>query len=241
MQPAETLVTYYTGGGYLSSHPDWHTADAAWKADQVLKLLQKNRLEPRSVLEIGCGSGEILNVLHRSMPDYTRFTGLEISPQAYGMAQAKTKERLEFKLGGTDDVADVIMYDLILIMDVFEHVEDFYGFLRKARQSGTHFVFHIPLDLSVQTVLRAKPLLRKRRNAGHIHYFTLETALAALADTGFNVRDWHYTASYTDRPVRTFRSRLLNIPRRLFFALNKSLTVRILGGYSLLVYAVPSE
>jgi 2-polyprenyl-3-methyl-5-hydroxy-6-metoxy-1,4-benzoquinol methylase len=157
------------------------------------------------------------------------------------MARTKAKERLEFKLGGTEEVSAGNPHDLVLIMDVFEHVEDFYGFLRKVRQTGKNFVFHIPLDLSVQTVLRAKPLLRKRKKAGHIHYFTHETALATLADTGFDVRDWNYTASYTDRPARTFRSRLLNIPRRLFFALNQGLTVRILGGYSLLVYAIPSK
>jgi hypothetical protein len=38
-------------------------------------------------------------------------------------------------------------------------------------------------------------------------------------------------------PGKPLRSRILNIPRKLMFKLNKNLTARILGGYSLLVLA----
>jgi len=40
---------------------------------------------------------------------------------------------------------------------LFEHVEDYLGFLRKMKTKATFKVFHIPLDLSVQTVLRMSP------------------------------------------------------------------------------------
>lgn len=228
---------FYTEGGYLSNHPMWHTEDASWKASNIFRMIRKNGLNPNTVCEIGCGAGEILNVLHSKLPDTTRFSGYEISPQAFDMAKEREKDRLQFFLNPLESMPADHYYDLGLMIDVFEHVEDFYGFLKTSRRTSKQMIFHIPLDLSVQSVFRAKPLLRKRERSGHIHYFTKETALAALKDTGFRVVDHFYTGSYTDRPARTFLSRMANIPRRIFFALNKDLTVRLLGGYSLMVLA----
>lgn len=228
---------FYTEGGYLSNHPSWHTEDAAWKASHILRMIRKNGLQPSSVCEIGCGAGEILNVLLAELPDTVRFTGYEISPQAFEMARKREKDRLQFFMNPLESVPANHGYDLGLMIDVFEHVEDFYGFLKTSRKTCRQMIFHIPLDLSVQSVMRAKPLLRKRERSGHIHYFTKETALASLRDSGYRVIDHFYTGSYTDRPARTALSRIANVPRRIFFSLNKDLTVRVLGGYSLMVLA----
>ena len=45
-----------------------------------------------------------------------------------------------------------IKVETALLMDtVLEHLEDYFGFLRKLKTRATYKVFHIPLDLSVQT------------------------------------------------------------------------------------------
>jgi 2-polyprenyl-3-methyl-5-hydroxy-6-metoxy-1,4-benzoquinol methylase len=49
-------------------------------------------------------------------------------------------------------------FDVVMAIDVFEHVEDYLGFIRRLRVKGEYKVFHIPLDLSVQTVLRVSPI-----------------------------------------------------------------------------------
>jgi hypothetical protein len=85
--------------------------------------------------------------------------------------------------------------------------------------------------------LRSSPILAGRKQVGHIHYFTKETALAALVDTGYEVVDYFFTAGMVELPGKPLKSRILNIPRKLMFKLNKNLTARILGGYSLLVLA----
>ncbi len=67
-----------------------------------------------------------------------------------------------------------------MAIDVFEHVEDYFGFLRKIK--GEYKIFHIPLDLSMQTVLRATPIIANRKTLGNVHYFTKEIAIEALTD-----------------------------------------------------------
>ena len=79
-----------------------------------------------------------------------------------------------------------------MAIDVFEHVEDYFGFLRKLREKAEYKIFHIPLDLSVQTVLRSSPIIKGRKSVGHIHYFTKETALETLKDTGYEIIDYFY-------------------------------------------------
>src|SRR5262245_45686070 len=129
----------YQDGTYLDLHPDWHVGHSAWKADQVLKMLTRNNLRPRTVCEVGCGAGEILAQLHDRMPDDLHFTGYEVSAQAAQLCEQRRKPRLNFMLG--DAFADPTQYDMVLSLDVIEHVEDIYGFLRALRKKGAHKVF----------------------------------------------------------------------------------------------------
>ncbi len=224
----------YLNGTYLHRNPTYHTEDSRWKAQQVLKMLARYQLPIQTVCEVGCGAGEILLHLQRHMPPETLFYGYDISPQAYALCKPHENERLTFYC---EDLLskDTPPFDLLLCLDVLEHVEDYMGFLRKLRGKGRYKLFHIPLDLSVQTVLRSTPILRARESVGHLHYFTKETALLTLRDSGYEVVDYFYTP--TVEQGKGFIFRLIKIPRRMLMSLSADLTVRLLGGHSLLVLA----
>jgi cyclopropane fatty-acyl-phospholipid synthase-like methyltransferase len=232
---AEPPGSIYETGEYVERNPTYHVEDSSWKARQILRMIRKNSLEPGTVCEIGCGAGEILKQLQSNMPDDTEFFGYEISPQAFALCQQRENERLHFYC---EDLikSDRSYFDLLLCIDVFEHVQDYIGFLRDLRGKARYKLFHIPLDMSAQWVMRGRPILREREQAGHLHYFMKETALAALRDAGYEVLDWTYTAGAIDNP-RSAKARLASWPRRLLMRLNQDLTVRMLGGYSLLVLA----
>jgi hypothetical protein len=129
-----------------------------------------------------------------------------------------------------------VFFDLLLVLDVFEHVPDCYGFLKNIRSKGDLKIFHIPLDLSVQAVLRKRGLLTRRELYGHIHYFTKETALETLKDSGYDVLDYFYTPRCIELANKMIQ-KIAVLPRRACFAMNEDSTVRVLGGYSLLVLA----
>ena len=150
--------------------------------------------------------------------------------------QKKSRDSLLFKL--QDLLKDNDDYfDILMAIDVFEHVEDYFLFLRKIREKAKYKIFHIPLDLSVQTVLRSSPIIKSRKCVGHIHYFTKETALETLKDTGYEIVDYFYTSGSLELPNRGWKANLLKIPRKLAFSINKDFAVRLLGGYSLMVLA----
>jgi len=71
----------YIDESYLSENPSWHSEDAIWKASQISLILKDHQINPLSICEVGCGSGDILRHLHQFYPN-TRLVGYDISPQA---------------------------------------------------------------------------------------------------------------------------------------------------------------
>ncbi|MBI5960299.1 MAG: methyltransferase domain-containing protein [Chloroflexi bacterium] len=224
----------YLSGEYIEKNPTLHVEDSAWKTKHIVQMLQKHHLSPMTLCEIGCGAGEILRLLQLQLPPETQLYGYEISRQAYELCKTRENDRLHFFCEDLLVHTIDIPYDLVLCMDVIEHVEDYMGFVRQLRSKGTYKLFHIPLEISVQTVLRASPILKGRHQYGHLHYFTRDTALATLQDTGYEIVDWFYTPVNLDL-AKTVKAKLAKLPRRLFSRLNFDLTTRILGGYSLMV------
>jgi SAM-dependent methyltransferase len=225
----------YEDGTYLCNNPTWHEQDSPWKAQNIDRLLKKNSIFPSTICELGCGAGGILKWLSEHDANKTRFFGYEISPHAFEVCKKKIAPNLEYFNKNLFDDPEAV-FDVVMAIDVFEHVEDYFGFLRKLREKGTYKVFHIPLDLSMQTVLRGSPIMKLRSSVGHIHYFTKETALATLKDTGYDLLDYFYTDG-SQLPNRGWKADLLKIPRRLLFSVDQDLASRVLGGFSLMVLA----
>lgn len=233
----------YTGGAYLERVADWHAGDAKWKAGKVRALIERHQLAPASVCDVGCGVGEVLAHLRAGMLANVRFSGFDISPQAIGLAKANEAHNLSFhQVDFARDTREV--FDLVLLLDVFEHVPDYLRFLSEIRGRGRYFIFHIPLDLHAQSVLRgSRYMLEMRETFGHLHYFTSETALATLEDTGYSVLDHSYTWDHEDLELglrdswrRPWRWGVQLLDRALF-ALEPALAARLRPHFNMLVLA----
>jgi 2-polyprenyl-3-methyl-5-hydroxy-6-metoxy-1,4-benzoquinol methylase len=225
----------YLGGEYIEKNPLYHVEDSPWKARQILRMLDRHDLQVASVCEVGCGAGEVLRQLQLQMPDEVTFHGYEISPQAFDLCKERQNERLLFY---REDLLskETQPFDLLLCIDVFEHVEDHMGFLRQLRPKGVHKIFHIPLEITANAVVRGKPFVAWREDLGHLHFFTKDTALLTLQETGYEIVDFFYTPGGIER-AQTVKQRVAKLPRRVLSAISQDFAVRALGGYSLLVLA----
>ena len=230
------MDTIYSDGTYLRNNPAWHIDDSPWKAKHIATMLERHGIVPTTVCEIGCGAGEVLRALSTHLEPSARFFGYEISPNAYEICSAKSSPRFTFRLANLLD-DEAARFDVVMAIDVFEHVEDYFGFLRKLRGKGQYKIFHIPLELSAQQVLRGTPLLEARRSVGHIHHFSKETALATLEDCGYRVLDHFYTSGRTELEGLGWKSQLMRVPRQALYRMSPDTAARMLGGYSLLVLA----
>lgn len=229
------LEELYTSGEYLEKNPTWHVEESPWKAQQIIRMMKQSGITPQTICEVGCGAGEVLKQLQQKMDSICSYWGYEISPQALELCKTRANERLHFKLADIRQEEDAF-FDLMLIMDVIEHLEDYFSFLRDIKSKSQYKIIHLPLDLSVKSLLHPDGLLDVRRAYGHIHYFTKNIALEMFKDVGYEVIDYFY-APRSIGLANSIAKKLLIPPRVLFFSIHKDLAVRILGGYSLLVLA----
>ena len=230
----------YTDGTYLEKVQDWHVSDSPWKAARVFQMIERNRLTFHSVYDVGCGAGQVLVELRRMIPGNALFAGFDISPQAIDLA--KTREDVNLKFYNADFLkAEGPSPDLILLLDVFEHVPDYLGFLDAMKKKADWIIFHIPLDMCARAVLRNSGyMLYMRKQYGHLHYFSKETALATLSDLGYEIVDYFYTLDDEiggERAVKGLGGAVNYRIRQAVFRLNPGFAAAFFTHFNLMVLA----
>jgi SAM-dependent methyltransferase len=230
----------YTDGTYLEKVKDWHLSDSHWKASKVFQMIEKNHLEFNSICDVGCGAGQILVDLQEKLKANVSLAGFDISPQAIEIAKPKENARLKFY--NEDFLAsDAASPDVLLLLDVFEHIPDYLGFLERLRKKSDWIVFHIPLDFCARSVLRKSYyMLYMRENFGHLHYFSKETALATLSDLGYDIIDYFFTVDDEIGGIRAqkgMREKIQYVIRKNLFRIKPDFTAAIFTHFNLMVLA----
>jgi len=230
----ETAENRYIDGEYLAANPTWGREDCAWKARMIHKLWQQTGLPvPRTVAEIGCGSGGILAELQSRFPNTVAYAGFDIAPEAIQMAEKYAREDLSYHC--EDLTQSTRTFDALLCIDVFEHVENPFEFLRAIKNLAPLVVFNIPLEMHVAGVL-INHQLWTRRNYGHLHFYTAAVALETLKECGYSVVGRSYVSRLIDLP-RSISEYVFWLPRKVIAMFGAELSARLLGGTSLLVVA----
>ena len=236
----KTLDNFYTDGEYLKNNPSWDSEDAPWKAGQLFELFRKSDIEIqniRTVSEVGCGSGEVLGNFSKLMSGKNiKYMGYDLSPDAIKIAEknkSKYTNNFEFKVMSVPDQKS----ELLICADVFEHIEDPFTFLRDIKSKSEYFIFNIPLDLSVQSMMREHVILAQRKRVGHVNYYTKNLALETLKDTGYEIMSYEYAPWYKMYPSKKLSTKISNMLRDVFMKINSELCVQYLGGASLIVLA----
>ena len=131
----EIVDCFFKGGGVpYEKFPRFHAVMAEDSGQSVLSSLESHILPlipgltdrlatGIRVLDAGCGSGRVMNRLAELYPK-SRFTGIDLSPEAIGMAHAEASQKglrnIEFfvrDLTGFDTTAKPSEYDLITTFD----------------------------------------------------------------------------------------------------------------------------
>ena len=91
-------------------------------------------------------------------------------------------------------------------------------------------------DDNVSAVFR-NSFLNARYSVGHLHYFSAQSAIASLRDTGHEIVDYRYThgALGLFKQHRSIKIGIANTVRSILSKVSVAFAARMVGGYSLLV------
>ena len=230
----QTSESRYSDGEYLDANPTWGEEDSDWKAGRIHDLWMRAGLAiPGTLAEIGCGAGRILATLQSRFPDTVVYSGFDIAPAAIRMAQKHAGQRLSYYC--EDLTKSDRKFDALLCIDVFEHLENPFEFLRTIKRLAPVIIFNIPLEMHVAGVL-INHQLWTRRQYGHLHFYTAAVALETLKECGYSVIDQEYVSRLMDLP-RSASEYVFWLPRKVLSLISGEVSARILGGTSLLVLA----
>lgn len=236
-------IDRYLSGDYTKKNHSYHIEDSEFKWKNFVKILKESKLnldEVNSVSDIGCGSGQIL--IHANNSNLFKqkcvFDGYDINPDAIDAAK-KNSSNLNFF---NEDFVNLkeMKRNLIIAADVFEHVQDTYKFLKKLKDKGDFFLFNIPLEISLFSMIRKKNIFKHSfENVGHLHFYTKRTALLTLENIGFKILNCNLVNNRFEefKKNQKLHSLIINIPQYILEKLGKDLACSIFGGYSLVVLA----
>ena len=146
--------------------------------------------DKRSILDVGCGTGNALILMARMNED-ARYFGIDLSGKMIEAAREKTKDNPAFEFR-TADSANIPYgeenFDLVISSNSFHHYPDPLRVLseikRVLRQRGTFFLVDACKDLFLP--IRLQDIYRRKFETGHISYYTTEEILDMLKKSGLD-------------------------------------------------------
>ena len=154
----------------------------------IKKILKKLITEPRnsSILEVGCGTGDILHSLKPG-------TGLGVDASIKMVSQAKKKyggeKNLSFLVGRAEELELESIYDYIVMVDLLEHLDDVgktLTSLNKIANHKTKIIIITPNHMWSQ-ILYVLEKLRLKMPEGPHSFISLKNIRKTLEEKGFEV------------------------------------------------------
>ena len=226
---------------YYKKNPSYHVEDAGFKWNNFKNSILKSEInlsQVRSIGEIGCGSGQILSLAKKSgLFKETEYVGYDTNLDAIILAKSLDGS---IKYLNEDLVNKNLekKFDILIVSDVFEHVDDYCSFLQTLRKKAKYLIFNIPLQMNLTSLLRRKNVFEISYNqVGHLHFFSSKTAKLALEKNGYSILYTTYARNrfFELKKQFTIKKFLIAIPEFLLGLINEDLSCDVFGGYSLVV------
>jgi SAM-dependent methyltransferase len=191
--PDADLAEFYAAGYALADAAeaarmgDWRALGARTKAAHVLTLCARAGVRPRTLVEIGCGDGALLQALAASGLAGA-LDGFELSPTAIAITRARGiagAGRLEAYDGERIPAGDG-EYDLAVLSHVLEHVREPAALLAEAARVARAVLVEVPLEANRSAARPAKRALAA--GIGHVQVFDREAIGTLLAGAGLSPR-----------------------------------------------------
>jgi 2-polyprenyl-3-methyl-5-hydroxy-6-metoxy-1,4-benzoquinol methylase len=173
---------------YAETHRNWFEHPNIKLFETIHRQIFAAKPEA-SIIDIGCGKGDLLTYLRDRNPRYT-LTGIDLSanPPIRGVTMLQ---------GDIRTYSFAQSYDAIVSLAAIEHLDDIHGFVRRLREMCSKDGFVIIMTLNDRSVLYAiarclasfgwKDPVTRLYDKHHINHFNVESLHRLLTDDGLKV------------------------------------------------------
>ncbi len=228
------MEEHYTSGAYWQTHAD---ADSTFKADLLLSTIKKSGLSitpQMSGVEVGCGTGSFLAAWY-ARTGMQALAGTDIAANAIEIArQLYADLPLDFSVASAAQLPG--RTDHIYVMDVVEHVEDPYAFLRHLHGQSDLLFLHLPIEQSLSHLLAKKPT-KSLEMYQHLHFYSWETAQLLVTQCGYEIVGYQFTAA-APLSINLPGSKVAKLFRQLrlySYKINETVSTTLFGGPVMLI------
>lgn len=169
----------------------WLNFGAIEKTNSIQMLLERNAIKPRTLLELGCGTGAILQECQRRGLAEA-YSGIDYSEDAIAYLKAHVPGVTAYAADiMKDDLFTQDTFDVVIISHVLEHLEAPHDLLTSllTKVKFTYLIAEVPLEDLLLIRFRSRIWGRPGVQAGHVQVYTQRSFEALLTSSGFEIID----------------------------------------------------
>ncbi len=177
-------IGFITPDESLDEQYNYAEIASTWKANEMINLIQQTKHEKfHSVLEVGCGYSMILQKISQDL-NIPRAVGIDNHELTLKMAKKISPNCIytimdAYNLSFPDD-----SFDLVILSDIIEHLENPELLLKEARRVSKYSVFKIPLE---KCLINLRRQYGSQDSSGHMFSLDETSAINLINQAGFTI------------------------------------------------------
>lgn len=171
---------------YIKHNPTLGYEDVDYKFSYIQQLLNELTFNKQeiSVLDVGGGGGFLGKVIveyFMSQGIKVKFYALDVSLKMLEIQKSNNPYMTDVFNCYLDELEIDTPFDLLLMIDVIEHIPDKDAASRKIQQISDYALYNIPTEVNLMALLKNIYMKNnyykmQRDSLGHLHFFTHRTA-----------------------------------------------------------------
>jgi hypothetical protein len=174
----------------VNGQAEWLQLTCTQKTDAIERLLRRNCIHPKVLMEIGCGTGAVIGGC-ASRQLAREYIAIDPSPEAIEVLRVSFP-MIKSYIGDAATAATVAPpCDVIVLSHVIEHFDDPESVLHAlaTARPNAEFIFEVPLEDLWASRLKNRFRNRTLNTAGHVQFFTPRSFGNLLRASGFRIVD----------------------------------------------------
>lgn len=219
---------------YIIKNPTLHCEDASNKAKYIKHILEKVSFKPNSIVDVGCGSGMVLMKLLENIGP-VEACGIDISSKIIDIAIKNDQKKLVRWIKSDIFQLNIVKYDLVIAIDIIEHIQDDRKLLKKISDFGKFFIIKVPIEdnlvnkfIKFLTNNKVDPNRDTEKKYGHIHHYSEKSFTDMLVGSNYNIIKLEYMYLPKRSKLGWEIIRILLMP---LWVVSKKLYVLLNGGF----------